>query len=472
MRITKTWLSNYVGSNNKAKTIPEKDMFYRSEGIGVKVAAKTGTLTFFVEGRIKGSSNKRVSLGQYPLVSLDEAKNKAHEIKKLLTEGKDPRKENESIKETNRKAQAHTGLMELKLSDLIDRYCDLRSSKTGKDYRYILNLVFAEFINKPVRSIKPEDIARRFNEYKDRKATAQKAMRYLRAIFTHGTKIEVDGEILLTKNAVSTAETMLPKDDTRPVPPRDSFIPQERIFDFVRGLITECQPSARDCTLLQLLTGLRDSEAKQLKWANIDFDKMTFTATDTKNRKDHTLPMSSLTYAMLLSRRQDINPDKKITNDTWVFPARGNKSHLGDIRKQLVKVIRKTGIEFIPHDLRRTFATLLEGELKLNTGVISRFLNHAPANVTEKHYMKAKASNLSGEANTLALFISSLGDYTSDNGVGQWTSPHEHSIEKALYTNMLNESKNNTIDWSYILYQVQGNLSPEELDKILSTRTT
>ncbi len=475
MKISNTWLSKLVDSNNKAKVIPDKDTFHRTPGLGVKVAARSGTVTFFVEGRIKGGSNKRISLGKYPEVSLKEAKDKAHQAKRILAEGKDPKEEQEGLREAHRQLQAHSKLMEVTLSELTDKYCDLRNEKLGIEYKNTLKLVFGGFLSTPVRDISAENIAKRFNEYKDRKASILKAMRYLKAIFNHGMKIEIDGELLLNKNTVSIAETMLPREATRPVPPRENVIPQDRLFDFVRGLITECSPVARDCTLLQLLTGLRDSEAKQMKWDNVDFDKKVFTITNTKGKKDHTLPMSYLTYALLQSRRPDINPNKRITNPEWVFPARGNKAHLGDIRKQLDKVREKTGLEFTPHDLRRTFATLLEGELKLNTGVISRFLNHAPVNVTERHYMKARASNLNGEANRLAWYVSGLGDYTRDDGEGQWTDPSFHSIDNVVYTfeGMDDKYKHNgEIDWTYIQFQIEGNLEPDEVYEILATRET
>jgi integrase len=462
-------LSKLVDSTNKAKDIPDRDTFYRSDGLGVKVACRSGTVTFFVEGRIKGGKNKRITLGKYSVIDLDEAKDKAHEIHRILKKGIDPKDHEQTLRELHKQSQAHSKLMDLTLSELTEKYCDLRSEKTGTEYKKILKLVFEEFLNTPVRDITAENLARRFSEYKDRKATALKAMRYLKAIFNHGMKIEIDGEVLLNKNPVSIAETMLPRDDIRPVPPKETVIPQDRLFDFIRALITECSPVARDCTLLQLLTGLRDSEAKQIRWTNVDFDKKVFTITDTKGKKDHTLPMSYLTYAILLSRKPDFNTDKRLTNPEWVFPARGNKRHLGDIRKQLDKVRKKTGLEFTPHDLRRTFATLLEGELKLNTGVISRFLNHAPNNVTEKHYMKARASNLDGEANKLAWFINGLGDYTSDNGVGKWTDPYSHSIESVVYSfSDVSAELQAEIDWSYILYQVPGNLEPDELYAILA----
>ena len=85
--------------------------------------------------------------------------------------------------------------------------------------------------------------------------------------------------------------------------------------------------------------------------------------------------------------------------------------------------------------------------------------------------MKARASNLDGEANKLAWYINSLGDYTRDSGVGKWTDPNSHSIESVVYSfSDVDETLQGEIDWSYILHQVPGNLEPDELYAILEKR--
>jgi len=48
----------------------------------------------------------------------------------------------------------------------------------------------------------------------------------------------------------------------------------------------------KDYFLFLLLSGFRENEAKLLKWKNIDFNKKTFRAKDTKNDLDQLLPMS------------------------------------------------------------------------------------------------------------------------------------------------------------------------------------
>jgi integrase len=53
---------------------------------------------------------------------------------------------------------------------------------------------------------------------------------------------------------------------------------------------------------LLILTGLRRSEAAQLQWGDIDLKGRTLTVRDTKNREDHTLPLSDRLLELLKLR--------------------------------------------------------------------------------------------------------------------------------------------------------------------------
>ncbi|WP_240761724.1 tyrosine-type recombinase/integrase [Nitrosococcus wardiae] len=48
--------------------------------------------------------------------------------------------------------------------------------------------------------------------------------------------------------------------------------------------------AARDYLMLVLLTGLRRTEALELRWQDVDLKWQTLTVHDTKNRQAHTLP--------------------------------------------------------------------------------------------------------------------------------------------------------------------------------------
>jgi len=85
-----------------------KDSFYRDTelpGFGVKLSAK-GRITFIAEGRIKGGGTKRVSLGKYPLMPLDMAREKARDALLLMKKGLDPIKIKEQERQQRLKMKA------------------------------------------------------------------------------------------------------------------------------------------------------------------------------------------------------------------------------------------------------------------------------------------------------------------------------------------------------------------------------
>ena len=107
-----------------------------------------------------------------------------------------------------------------------------------------------------------------------------------------------------------------------------------------------------DYLLLLLFTGLRKNEGLQLRWSAIDFEAKTL-CTDTKTQKNHTLPLSDY-LIKLLKKRHD-----SAIND-YVFPGHKAKRYLVEPRNYVNIVIEDSGIQFMLHDLRRTFITSAE----------------------------------------------------------------------------------------------------------------
>jgi integrase len=203
-------------------------------------------------------------------------------------------------------------------------------------------------------------------------------MRYLNAILNFASAETINGTHLLLSNPV---QILSDKRYDRSVKPKKTFIEASQLSVWVNAVNSLCTPLARDLLLLQIQTGLRDSEAKGLLWEDVDFENRLFTVRNTKNGSDLTIPLSNQLYGLLLERKNTA------TSGIYVFP---NKSHTGpvsSIRKQKDKVIGATGIQFTHHCLRRTFASLLNKELGVDIPTISILLNHTPQGVTQKHYL-------------------------------------------------------------------------------------
>ena len=103
-----------------------------------------------------------------------------------------------------------------------------------------------------------------------------------------------------------------------------------------------------------------------MRWEHVDLVGRTLTVPETKNREPHVLPLSDFLVDMLRERQQ---------GSPWVFPGSGKSGHYEDPKKAVKEVVALSGVEFTPHDLRRTFITIAES-LDIPAYALKRFLNH------------------------------------------------------------------------------------------------
>jgi len=130
-----------------------------------------------------------------------------------------------------------------------------------------------------------------------------------------------------------------------------------------------------DLIWLIIHTGLRLDEARTMLWSAVDFDKETFTVFDTKNHKNHTLPMTNATKGMFVRRYASRD------GDNYVFTSPLYKNVPLSANRFFLRASAEIGFDFSAHDLRRTVATVAS-ELGYDLNSIGMVLNHAKKGVT------------------------------------------------------------------------------------------
>jgi integrase len=177
---------------------------------------------------------------------------------------------------------------------------------------------------------------------------------------------------------------------------RNTSRPRERVLldDEIRALWlrldtpSKLSPEIRDAFKLQLLLGLRISEALEAPKVEIDLGRQIWTipALRTKPQRELRLPLSPPAVTILR------NAIERAGNSPWLFPSPVDQF---PVRPQsAMRAMHRicVGLELVDvgtHDLRRTLATGL-GNLGISDEVIERVLNHAPRTVAGKHYNHAK----------------------------------------------------------------------------------
>jgi integrase len=254
---------------------------------------------------------------------------------------------------------------------------------TARDYVKLMGKQFADWRTKPIAAITRDMVETRHRELTaSSPAVANRGMRYLRALFAFASDYrDSNGEPVIPDNPVRRLSA---KRLWNRVERRTRYIEPEQLsgwWNAVQNLTNKPQyPSRevlRDYLLLLLFTGLRRNEALCLRWSNVDLSRGTLCAVDTKNRSDHSLPMGSYLWDLMRARRRASDSD-------WVFANPLTGKRITDPRRQIVNVVKKSSVPFSPHDLRRTFASIVSrlGD-RLSYYTTERLLNHRTSDVTQ-----------------------------------------------------------------------------------------
>jgi integrase len=126
---------------------------------------------------------------------------------------------------------------------------------------------------------------------------------------------------------------------------------------------------------LRLMTAQRGAEVLGMRWDQISGGWWTIPAEVAKNGLAHRVPLSAPVLALL----DEIRPLGE--GSEWAFPGTGGSGHRVAIHKANTRIRRRSGISFVPHDLRRTAASHMTGT-GISRLVVSKLLNHVESGVT------------------------------------------------------------------------------------------
>lgn len=344
----------------------------------------TGHRSFILLHKDMAGRVRRVTLGAFPEMGVDLARKEAARALAQYLSGGDPI-------QAKRQAKAES----LSLEDLLGRYIKARTLKpaTQADYRDRLNMGFADWLPRPASTITEDMVLRRHKELTARGlAQCNLCFRVLRATLRFGVAVgalQQDPVQVLSKARL-----------WHPPKRRSRIVPSEQLGAWLRAV--GAMPGIKDRALLftLLYTGLRVMEAATLRWVDVDLTKGQLTVRDTKNHRDHELPIAEALLPHLRTLRRE-------TDKTPFLFTEGTDSEAkpwGHPRFVIERAIKATGVEFSAHDLRRTFATIAEA-VGLPTTTIKRLLNHVTDNDVTSGYIRTEQDTLRAAVNRVAAYI-------------------------------------------------------------------
>jgi integrase len=394
LRFNKKNLSNVAPPSPGMRAI-----FHDTEVPGLQLrVTDRGIKSFCVFRRSRRGAPERITIGRFPTLSVERARVQARRYLADLSQGisiaarqRSQALESRTLDEVHREYLTSRGVTIVVVARkdgtpiekaALSPTAKLKAS-TARDYLAAMSKKFADWRGKPMTSITRDMIEARHLALTERSpAEANRAMRYLRALFVFASDYrDSAGQPLIPDNPVRRLSA---KRLWNRVERRTRYVEPDQLaawWTAVQSLKNEPQyPSRevlRDYLLLLLFTGLRRNEALCLRWENVNLQRGTLRVVDTKNRSDHVLPMGR--YLLDLMRRRGRESDSD-----WVFANPLTGGRITDPHRQIVNVVAMSGVPFSPHDLRRTFASIVSrlGD-RLSYYTTKRLLNHRTSDVTQ-----------------------------------------------------------------------------------------
>lgn len=343
--------------------------------------SSTGAKSFAVVKKVNGSP-KRVTIGQWPEVSIAQAREEAGDILAELRKGVDP-----TAKKRDQKQKALT------LQQVFNDYKSKRKLKptTISDYTYKLEHYFSDWLDKPVSKITEKMVLKRQQALTAKGATtANTAMRVLRLTLNYASAI---GAVDNVATDILSKARMWHKNERK-----SRVIPSNKLQDWHRAVESLRNQKAKVYLFMLLYMGMRSSEALGLKWENVDLVCEKLTLIDTKNGTNHTLPIPNVLMPMLKRLQAETGRSK------WVYASSDLAKPMWTPKKPIAQVSKHSGVEFSPHDCRRTFATIAEA-VNLPLTMIKRLMNHTTSNEVTGGYIITEEETLREAINKVATYI-------------------------------------------------------------------
>lgn len=300
------------------------------------IVTDTGSKTFYVRKVIDGRS-RRVRLGTFPDLSVENARKKALQVKAAIAEGDNPYELEKQKKE------------ELSLNELFDVYFERHSIRhkkpnTQRADRYLFrNYLQERYGHRKLSSLRRDEIERFHDLLRKDKGlyTANRMLALLRGMLNKA----IEWGYLRSENPAAYVKAFREKS-------RDRFLTGEELPRFLRALDEEPNEDMRHYFTLSLLTGARKRNLLAMRWDELDLGREVWRIEDTKNHEPQDVYLCSEAIEILRDRKQ------KRQDSPYVFPGTGITGHIVEPKSAWRRILQRADIENLRiHDLRRTLGS-------------------------------------------------------------------------------------------------------------------
>lgn len=334
MKISKNSI-NFTKAKLSSLPIPKKGVVTfcdtNEKGLSVYVTYR-GQKTFFIQKRIR-SVPKRVILGHFPVMSIDQARKAAQRVKGEIASGKNPCEEKQKLSGEKTFNEAYHMYME--------RYAKIENKpRSVEDVKLRLNKILNHLGPRKLSTINKYELQALHGKIGQEhgKYEANRVLSYISAIYNKMISWGWEG----TNPTIGISKFREQK--------RDRFVLKDELPKLMEALNGEPNQDMKAFFLLCLYTGARKSNVLAMRWEDIDFGIKEWRIPDTKNGDPVRVPLIRQALEILAYRSflKETSP--------WVFPSHGSKTgHLMEPQSAWTRILKRAGLSNLRiHDLRRT----------------------------------------------------------------------------------------------------------------------
>lgn len=357
-----------------------------SDGGGLQLWIKpSGSKLWCLAYRGTDGKQKKYSIGQYPTVTLQEARNKRAEAKRLLLAGLDPvthirtEKANKAIAEANNAANTFAAVA----SELLDKKRrEGKASNTIGKREWLYSLAGDAFGKRPVADITSPEVlkALRVIEGKGHLETAHRMRSAIGEVFRFAiaTSRASHDPTFALRGALAKAK----------VEHRAAILEPQAIGALLRAIDGfNGQPTTIAALKLMAILFPRPGELRQAEWKEFDLERAIWTipAARMKMRREHRVPLPRQAIAVL----EGLRPISG--NQALLLP--GTVSVKQPMSENTINgALRRMGYrkeEMTAHGFRAMATTLLQESGKFSHDTIDRALSHQEQNAVRRAYARS-----------------------------------------------------------------------------------
>lgn len=345
---------------------PKDKPFQVADGGGLVLEVMPGGAKVWrLRYRLAGKPQK-LTVGQYPAVSLNKARLERERVKGAIADGRSPAREKQQAKQTARELAHADNSVESFARFWLAEVAEKANKNPRNIRRYVEKDIVPVLGPKQLPEVTPADVLSLCDRIKKRGAdqSALQVRNILKRIYAYAIarqRVQFNPAAAIEAQYIAVAKS------------RDRALSREEVGKLLRAVYASNMRRAHKLALhLLLLTMVRKADLIEAKWEHVDTEAGQWEIPTTKTGKPHVVYLSTQARALFTELKE------LACGSPFVLPSRSSLQE--PIAHSTLNVaIRALGVEiadFVLHDFRRTASTHLH-EAGFPADVVEKALAHA-----------------------------------------------------------------------------------------------